>query len=255
MMKAYVVNLPSDTVRRQAMERELASTPFADVEFVAAIDGRLMSETELAEAFDFEAYGRRRVGRPQPGEVGCALSHRLLWQRIADGGQPAIVFEDDITFDGSWSDVLAFADSWLATEQPRALLLPRHFFYTRLRVAAGTGRVTRPIQGFGAECYMLNAAGARLLLGLGRPSFIADEWDYFCSRGLDLLAFVPHPVVVNARFDSNIASRHDWQYDYDGAARVASNHPCIFDYIKILKRMVLRKLHLLHIYRKDPVVR
>lgn len=93
------------------------------------------------------------------------------------------------------------------------------------------------------------------MLGLGRPSFIADEWDYFYSRGLDLLAFVPHPVAVNARFDSNIASRHDWQYDYDGAVRAASNHPCVFDYIKILKRMLLRKLHLLHIYRKEPVER
>lgn len=255
MMKAYVVNLPSDTARRQAMERELAATPFADAEFVAAIDGRLMSEAELAEAFDFDAYGRRRVGRPQPGEVGCVLSHRLLWQRIAEGGRPAIVFEDDIAFDGSWRDVLAFADSWLATEHPRALLLPRHFFYTHLRHAVGSGRVARPIQGFGTECYMLNAAGARLLLGLGRPSFIADEWDYFYLRGLDLLAFVPHPVAVNARFDSNIASRHDWQYDYDGAVRAASNHPCVFDYIKILKRMLLRKLHLLHIYRKEPVER
>ncbi len=254
-MKAYVVNLPSDVGRRRAMERELAATPFADAEFVEAVDGRLMSAAELEEAFDFEAYGRRRVGRPQPGEVGCVLSHRLLWRRIADSGEPSVIFEDDIAFDGEWTDVLEFARTWLAADSPRALLLPRHFFYTRLEPAVGAGRVARPIQGFGTECYMINAPGARLLLSIGRPSFIADEWDYFHSRGLGLLAFVPHPVAVNARFDSNIESRHDWQYDYDGAVSTAANYPCLFEYTRILNRMLLRRLHLLKIYRKSPVLR
>lgn len=254
-MKAYVVNLPSDVERRRAMQRELDASPFAGAEFVEAVDGRRMSDSQLAEAFDFSAYGRRRVGRPQPGEVGCVLSHRLLWQRIADADEVGVVFEDDIAFDGDWSDVLSFARTWLADNAPRALLLPRHFFYTRFNPAVGGGRVARPIQGFGTECYMLNPSGARLLLSLGRPSFIADEWDYFRSCGLELLAFVPHPVAVNARFDSNIASRHDWQYDYDGAVRAVSNYPCLFEYTRILNRMILRRLHLLNIYHKAPVIR
>lgn len=252
-MKAYVINLEKDTDRRRAMERELTGTPFADVEFVKAVDGRLMSERELKEAFDYEKFAMRHIGRPQPGEVGCALSHRTVWQKIAKGDTPAVVFEDDVTFEGSWDDILSFALPWLDSERPRTLLMPRHFFYARLRRAIGEGKVARPIQGFGAECYMMNAVAARLLVALGRPSFIADEWDYFRSCGLDLLAFIPHPVNINTRFDSNIVSRQLWCYDYDGAVQAVTNTPVLFDSIKIAFRAFLRDLHIFGQYIKAPL--
>ena len=86
-LKTYVINLEKSTVRRQYMEKLLAPYSFLDVEFVKAIDGRLLSEEERRARFDFDGC-RALYGRTvNAGEVGCALSHRKAYESLLQSGQ------------------------------------------------------------------------------------------------------------------------------------------------------------------------
>ena len=82
LLKTYIINLEKSTVRKQYMQELLSPYQFLDVEFVKAIDGRLLSEEERALRFDYvrskKVYGRTL----NAGEVGCALSHRKVYERI-----------------------------------------------------------------------------------------------------------------------------------------------------------------------------
>ena len=86
------INLDQATGRRTHIE-----TIFEDLTIVPtrvpAIDGRKLDEPDY-----------RKLNPPTPtyqpltpGEIGCFLSHRRVWQMIADGNEPMVaVFEDDV---------------------------------------------------------------------------------------------------------------------------------------------------------------
>src|SRR4029079_18979781 len=84
-MKAFLISLDRNPERLAHMRAVLAaaSIPY---ERITAVDGRRLTPDDLAKA----------SASLSPGEVGCVLSHRIAWQRIADGSDPfAVVLEDD----------------------------------------------------------------------------------------------------------------------------------------------------------------
>lgn len=247
-MKTFAINLPRDISRRKTIENALQSAPVVDdYEIVEAVDGRALTPDERRRLFDYDGYISHTVGQPTDGEVGCALSHHAVWERIAALGKPAMVVEDDLHFEGDWTDAATFAAEWLDSDRPRCLLLPRHFFYYRAK-AHGNSRVARPIHAYGAECYMINPTGARLLCSLGRPHYLADDWDYLHSRGLDLRAIIPHPVVLNTDFSSNIGRRSTDRLPWRAAQGQVSGQPFTFGYARTLMRIILHKARILKKY-------
>jgi glycosyl transferase family 25 len=85
-MKVFVVNLDRDTERLAHMQALLGGMGIA-YERIAAVDGRMLT----AEV--------RAAASPElsPGEIGCLMSHRAAWERIAAGSERyALILEDDI---------------------------------------------------------------------------------------------------------------------------------------------------------------
>lgn len=76
-MKTYIINLLTSHERRYHMTAEMKKHGITDFEFISA-------ETE-----------------PNPIEA-CMLSHKKVWQLIADSGSPAIVLEDDVVLHDSF---------------------------------------------------------------------------------------------------------------------------------------------------------
>lgn len=207
-MKAYIINLACDTDRRAAMEHRLAATPFADAEFADAVDGRRLSPRQRAALFDYRRLVDFIPEKLSPGEAGCTLSHYYLWQRIAATDEPAVVMEDDITLDGApWEPILAHLDSWLAVSEPRVMLLTHQFEYFAHTVSREHPVHVKPLHARGTVCYAINPAAARLLTSLGRPHYVADAWDYFRRRGVNVRAYLHHPVRHDFDVPSNITAR------------------------------------------------
>lgn len=88
-MKCYVINMKSDTGRIKDMKKKMGKLGI-EFERWNAIDGNSINDDDYRE---YIRYGHK-LGR---GEVGCLLSHILLWERIKKNNLDyAIIFEDDI---------------------------------------------------------------------------------------------------------------------------------------------------------------
>lgn len=103
-MKIYVINLPQSTSRRQTIEANLQQLGL-DYEIFSAVDGRNLTLEQQAIVKTEDqvclpmAGGRQLMveDKLSPPEIGCALSHLQVYQRILDSCEDyACVLEDDI---------------------------------------------------------------------------------------------------------------------------------------------------------------
>ncbi len=210
-LKTYVINLEKSTVRRQYMENLLAPYSFLNVEFVKAIDGRLLSEEERQSRFDVprsqKLYGRSL----NAGEIGCALSHRSVYDRIVDGSDPyALVLEDDISIlrDLNTLDLKA-VDSVLNHPQPRVLMLSGDYSYYQKK------SIVRLYSAVGAYAYILNKAAAQRILSINPPCSVADDWMFYKRKNLKLYAVHPYMVDANTNMEllSSDVKQDNWGID------------------------------------------
>lgn len=107
-MKIYLINLDRSPDRLAWFMKENA--PFADrVERIQAIDGRDLSPEEI------EKYRSRR-GRKTilgVGDIACALSHNLAWQRFVDSKAPWAFFAEDDLLLSSDAQKFLENDTWI----------------------------------------------------------------------------------------------------------------------------------------------
>ena len=69
------------------------------VERISAIDGKLLSKEEIQKICDQEQFKRYFKMLPEPGTIGCSLSHEKALRRfLASDYEFALIFEDDVTF-------------------------------------------------------------------------------------------------------------------------------------------------------------
>lgn len=208
-MKIFVINLDHRNDRRAFIERQLKNLGL-EAEFISATDGRNLTLAE-AQLYD-ESLSRKYNGKPlAPGELGCAISHRSIYERMdRDGISRALVLEDDISLSrglasllandallasGPWSWLqidypevgMAFFTRWIRSsfiEIRRKPLFAIYAFaklpymialcaYERAREAfALTPRIVRFARPlYFAGCYIITLEGARILLALS-PSVV-----------------------------------------------------------------------------------
>jgi glycosyl transferase family 25 len=182
-MKAYYINLDRSVSRRDWFERQ-ARRLGVEFERVAAVDAAALPESELAQL-------RSTASVPlSAGEIGCFLSHRRIWQMIAERDDDwAFVAEDDVHFSTDASFFLSNCD-WL----PAGVELVKAET-TLLRLELSRAVYGRPFnhelrrllsKHFGSGGYFVSRTGAARLL-----AFTAGS----CNPA-DLVLFSPKEGVV-----------------------------------------------------------
>lgn len=92
----YVLSLVDAAARRAAVSAEFARHGL-DFDFVDAVDGQRMTDADLRLHYDRLLNGRNFKRSMSRGEIACALGHRAIWRRIAQGSAPVVlVCEDDL---------------------------------------------------------------------------------------------------------------------------------------------------------------
>jgi glycosyl transferase family 25 len=103
----WVVNLERSVDRRERMRHQLNGLGLA-YEFVKAVDGRELTDQDLAkwcEPSAAVAIIKRELTR---GEVGCSLSHLRLYDRmIQEGHEEAVILEDDVNVNPVFVDIFS----------------------------------------------------------------------------------------------------------------------------------------------------
>ena len=234
-LKTYIINLEKSSVRKQYMQDLLAPYPFLDVEFLKAIDGRILSDEERSVCFDYvrskKVYGRTL----NAGEVGCALSHRKAYEALLKGSEPyALMLEDDIAIQRDLNLLpLEKIDKIMRSLRPRAFMLSGDYSFYRQRP------VIRIYSAVGAYAYILNKAAAKRILAINPPCCVADDWMFYKRKGIRLFAVYPYMIDANLNMEllSSDVKQDTWGMDRsqmslkENVLRAVSSFP-----VKIFKR-------------------
>lgn len=211
-MKAYIINLKSSIDRKEYMEQIMApvSSVF-DYTFIEAVNGKEMSEEDVARTFD-QTKAMRMYGRElRRGEIGCTLSHKKCAKMLLDSREPyALFLEDDLIWQdpGNLASVAAASEKILDTDVPTILLLSGDYWYTRLKTLTGKYKVASVRDAVCTQSYMINRAGAQKLIELGNWH-VADDWWAIKKQGVQLKAVFPHIADQNrADLDTVIAPQY-----------------------------------------------
>ncbi len=195
-LEVYVLNLDRSPDRLADIAGRLTrlGLPFTRV---PAVDGQAIGLLPW-EGFDADLYRWRHGKVPNPGELGCYLSHlATMRQFLGSGGEYALVLEDDAVFDDDFvsvlRDAIANADAW------DILTL----YGNRLGAPMATRRLDggRSIVGFwltqtGTVGYLINRDGARACLATLMPMSLPI--DHALTRswetGVRFRGLVPFPL-------------------------------------------------------------
>ena len=169
----FVVNLERDDKKRAHMI-ELSNSLGLEFHFINAIYGKDLSQDQVDNVYD-EALSKKEFGRSlSRGELGCALSHISIYQKMIDEDiEIAIVLEDDVEIDNGIHMFISAVDAL-----PRnldVLLLGYYSETATERLTMRSFRGNQPItsnyqavrlveMAFGTHGYMINLRGAKKLV-------------------------------------------------------------------------------------------
>jgi len=173
-LKTYVVNLKRRPDRRARMEHVLPAA--WNVQFTSdwdgPMDGQAIDPDDLP-GFDLcpweVASDNPRWSRPlKLGEIGCAISHWMCWQKAAaDGAGPALILEDDAVLVDHCAARLQSRLARLSAIDPHWDLLYLGRWPLDDGDRAVTEGIVRPGYSYCTFGYLLSASGLRTVLNCG----------------------------------------------------------------------------------------
>lgn len=191
-MQIFVVNLKIDIVRYESISIQLKNSDLS-AEVIEAVDGRKLTEDGLAEIADrnFVCEHFKRDFILTPGEIGCAASHKKIYDLIIERKIPyALVLEDDVQLPLRLKNTLEHIELWIKQKKYQGLILLHYFrsqpepLFLRFR---GRNRFkgikfyrvdTAHVTGSGA--YVITYEAAKKLRALNTPiKTVADDHVYF----------------------------------------------------------------------------
>jgi glycosyl transferase, family 25 len=197
----WILNLERSRDRRKYMEMQLNELDW-QFEIIPAVDSKYLGSEDLKHYSTQEAM--KTIQRDlKPGEIGCALSHARMWERIvAENIEEVLILEDDVTVKGELLEVLerrsAFPGDWefinFRTDVQKIPFGPP--VYTEYRICHFRSYANRTC------AYFINARGAKKLRdhvypirwaadGLTGRTYISDLVSYGIDPDLVELADFP----------------------------------------------------------------
>lgn len=219
-LAVFIINLKKDQEKRQHIT-DLCRQHQIDFEIIPAVNGKALDEKYVQTVY-YENASVRNIGRSMSrGEIGCALSHRHIYETmISEGIDVALVLEDDIDFDEDLPDLLhridEFPDDW------DVVLLGHHSAWSRDQDTAysiwGKRRlncrysVVRPVEmGCGTYGYLIRVTGAKKLVADTRVLY--QPIDHYTGSDENVNLYMVHPPVI--RIHQHLSDHHHSMHDRD----------------------------------------
>jgi glycosyl transferase family 25 len=208
----YIINLDSNPERLAKCSERLANQS-VNFERVSGVLGSALTNAEIVQHYDNNLNRNKYFTPLTAGQIGCYLSHRKAWRKIAEGDAPfGIVLEDDFLLLSdlklSISTIQALNFSWdvikLAAYQSRGRKVKfSHQVNNKMNVAVHF----KPMSG-GAATAISKTAAQQLLDAtnkFGRP--VDTDIQHFWEKGIKVLSLLPYPVAQDMAFESTISAK------------------------------------------------
>lgn len=208
--RVLVISLASSAHRREVIGRRLSALCF-HYDFFDGVDGRAL---DLSTLPDYDGLRRRLFfGKDlTPGEVGCLLSHRAAYRRVAQENAPVLVLEDDAILSDDapavLSAIMGKAETWDAV---RFLDSEKTLKKKKIITDLGGGYALAKVYGTpgGAYATLISPKAAARL-----DPFMQRNWqpcDILLGQswrtGLKVLAVAPSPIAADDVVPSTIGDK------------------------------------------------
>jgi glycosyl transferase family 25 len=205
----FIISLPKDKDRREYLggQLEKLGIPFS---ILNAVHGASLSAEELDASYDRKKALRLFNRELSKGEIGCALSHITIYQKMVAENIPyALVLEDDASIlDQDLAKTLAKLAELYNTQTPAAVLMNHIERYNaNKKIQLDQSRcVYEAYRGGRTHGYFITLAGAELLARHLFPAYVvADKWEYFQENFIAVNALVPYSIgLTPASLSSSI---------------------------------------------------
>lgn len=208
----YLINLDGSDQRLSQSAARLAEQQI-EFERIPAVLGRALSEQERLTNYSPELNKKQYYYPLSPAQIGCYMSHRKAWQKIADSDEPfGVVLEDDFVLPGDLNKaVQALKDLEIEWDMIKLAAYanrdrPIEFKQT-INDHFDLVVHKKPMSG-GAATAITKAAATKLLASterFGRPC--DTDIQYFWERGINVLSLMPYPVSQDLRYESTIETK------------------------------------------------
>ena len=166
MVQSYVIHMESSTARRPLVDALLARLPNAQV--LPAVVGRDLTEEDRARVYQRGLLRPRYPFDLSVGEIGCFLSHRSAWMRIAEGEAVAgVVAEDDVIPQNGFDEALQLALSEARPDRLIRMPMSNREMAAKQIAVAGVHTLVRPqVVGLTAALQIIGKDAAQRLVEL-----------------------------------------------------------------------------------------
>lgn len=207
-MKVYVVNLDRSKDRLASVDSQLRRLGVA-YERVSAVDARAMTEKERARAVNRFRWWCAVGRRVEPAEVGCALSHKGIYERMS-GGEHVCILEDDVIIKDTFPMQLEEVEKAIDSAKPQVYLLSN-----RKNRFHGAG-IVRSAYGFCTDGYVITKAAADAILAVNTPLKVpCDHWGRWVKQGVIELYHVLPESISQDRETFGSSTQADMKYVKD----------------------------------------
>lgn len=204
-MKTFVINLEKNRERLSSMQEALGRFGI-EFERFPAVYGKELSAEEKKCSLNRFAWWCTMGYAARDGQIGCALSHIRIFQKmVKENISACCIFEDDVVFSSEFPLVMNYVENHIDISRPQVILLHCHYSEYAGKNVVKTGCEIVPIAYERcAEAYVLTRKAAEALLELNYPiKRMTDHWFAFAkTKRIELLQAFP------------TTCRQDWGADY-----------------------------------------
>lgn len=191
-MKVFLVNLDRDKDRLANANEQLVRLGIA-YERIPAVYGKGLSVAEKRRAVNRFRWWCA-IGRPiSDAEIGCALSHQLIYRRMISESIPcACIFEDDIVLNDRICQVLEMVEKHMDPAKSQVVMLSDHTgMYANDKFE--TMEIRRSGSAMCTDGYCITKTAATKLLQCNCPIITpCDLWGRWATMGrIDLYHALP----------------------------------------------------------------
>lgn len=246
-MKAFIVNLECDSEKRAHIESECRKQEI-DFELIKAVDGRLLTDAELAvKVF------RHDLNYLTKGEIGCALSHQDIYEKIISQNLDyALILEDDALLSDELKSFMPDFMRKIDKSSNKVYLLQKAntvFLNRELKINAKFSFY----EAYNAKCthgYIITNQAARTLRKINTPLIReADHWLSFYQLSYIKVCALNHDLVISkdvGKVQSSIelernARTKEQLKNKDSVIRGNYKYRAIKMYHKYIRRAILKK--------------
>lgn len=201
-MKTFIINLENETLKKEYILNECSKYNL-DAIVIKAINGNDLSNS----FFDSNVYSYPDSALTK-GEIGCALSHLSIYQKMVDDDiKLALILEDDAILSDNINLALTQITLIDNPNEPDIYLLSRTNDYKEKYIYKNENFSIYPYyNASGAFAYVINKLAAKTILSFNHPiQYETDRWSIFRNEiNINTYCVIPHIAHFDSSKTSNL---------------------------------------------------